>query len=390
MNLNMRQHPANIDDPVTHRHGTIQIELDRRFLRGLLAEWENALWLLPASLRRMLNKPFFSISEIPGRLGSWDYQKREIIFNRELIHDGRWDDVKEVLLHEMAHQVAHEGFRAMSESAHGKKFQDACRLLRANPKASGTYRSLHERLHMGETLSQRDKIVTKIHKLLALAESTNLNEAYAAMQKAHELILRHNVELIKDDTQQNYHCIFLGKPRLRHFRETYHLAHLLQDFYFVQGVWIQAWVLEKEKMGRVLEISGTRSNVQIAEYVYDSVRRFIEMNWDGYRQGKKFNRYRKTDFAVGVIDGFRTTLKKAAPSGIDSGGTSLPEITEDHALTSFVTQRYPNIRSFSRRSPGHDKQVRRDGRKKGRQLIVAKGITHKEGYRERFLPATNE
>ena len=101
-------------------------------------------------------------------------------------------------------------------------------------------------------------MVVRIHKLMALAESSNANEAHAAMRKAHELIARHNVNLIAQGVVQEYQSIFLGTPRLRHFRESYHLAHLLQDFYFVQCMWIQAWVLANGKMGRVLEISGSR------------------------------------------------------------------------------------------------------------------------------------
>jgi hypothetical protein len=42
-------------------------------------------------------------------------------------------------------------------------------------------------------LNDHDRVVVRIHKLMALAESSNPNEARAAMLKAHELITRHNV-----------------------------------------------------------------------------------------------------------------------------------------------------------------------------------------------------
>lgn len=363
----------------------LQTSFQRQILRGLVAEWENALWLLPESLRRSIVKPLFAIRDMHGRLGCWSAGKREIALSREIVSNHSWDDVKDVLLHEMAHQVAHEALHAIAEPDHGHSFKKACRLLRADPAASGNYLSLHARLHQEQELSDKDRIVVRIRKLMALAESSNPNEANTAMRKAYELIARHNVDLIARGTDQEYTSIFLGMPRLRHFREVYHLAHLLQDFYFVQGMWIQAWVLEKNKMGRVLEISGTRKNVQIAEYIHDSVARYIDTAWADYRRGKGLNRYRKTDFAVGIIEGFKTTLKLASAPGSGGNGGQLPVRITDHALSLYMQRRYPHVRSFSNSGRGHDAGVLADGQEKGRQLIIAKGIRHSDGFKDKLL-----
>ena len=373
------------DPPPAQDARVLESSLDRRILRGLLAEWENALWLLPDPLRQAVKKPILAIRDMPGRLGCWSPAKREIALSRDIVNDGRWDDLKEVLLHEMAHQVAHEGLQATSESDHGDSFRQACRLLRANPAASGAYRPLHERLHRGEELDDRDRIVVRIHKLMALAESSNPNEAHAAMRKAYELISRHNVRLIGEKSDQEYHSLFLGTPRLRHFREAYHLAHLIQDFYFVQCMWIQAWVVEKDRMGRVLEISGTRKNITIAEYVHDTLCRYIDSAWDDYRRGEGLNRYRKTDFAVGIIQGFTTTLQQASISADRSNSAGLPVRIEDHALTRYVGHRYPHVRSYRKQGAGHDPRVLADGTEKGKKLIIAKGIARSDGFRDRRL-----
>jgi hypothetical protein len=52
-------------------------------------------------------------------------------------------------------------------------------------------------------------------------------------------------------------------------------------------MWIQAWVLEKARMGRVLEISGTRKNVRIAEYIHTAICRYIDGAWADYRRNKR-------------------------------------------------------------------------------------------------------
>jgi hypothetical protein len=363
----------------------LQSAFERRVLRGLQAEWENAHWLLPGNLRQSIRRPLFAIRAMPHRLGCWSSDKREITLSRELVTKHGWDDVKEVLLHEMAHQVAHEGLFARQESDHGNGFKQACRYLRANPRASGTYPTLHQRMQQGELLDENDRMVIKVRKLMALAQSSNPNEAHAAMRKAFDLIARHNINLIQHGHNQQYDSIFLGRPRLRHFREAYSLAHLLQDFYFVQGVWVQAWVLEKERVGRVLEISGAIQNIQIAEYIYHSIRRYIDNAWTDYRQGKELNRYRKTDFAVGVIEGFRSTLQKASASTRQNGDTGLPMCINDQALTRYLTQRYPHLRSFSRKGPGHDRQVLADGTECGKKMVIAKGIHHATGFKNQTL-----
>jgi hypothetical protein len=373
------------DRPAADNASRLQSSFDRRIIRGLLAEWENAIWLLPESLRQLIKKPLFTVRDMQSRLGYWSPCKHEISLSREIVSGGRWDDVKAVLLHEMAHQVAHEGLRAASEPDHGPSFRKACGLLRADPTASGSYRPLHARLREGEKLADRDRIVVRIRKLMALAESSNPNEAHAAMRKAYELIARHNVDLIDRGVDQDYHSIFLGAPRLRHFREAYHLSHLLQNYYFVQGMWIQAWVQEKGKMGRVLEISGTRKNIMIAEYIHDTIRRYIDTAWKDYRQGKRLNRYRKTDFAIGIIDGFSTTLQQVAAASIRNDGTHLPVHVLDHALTRYLAQRYPYVRSFSRKGPGYDARVLADGTEKGKNLVIAKGITRSDGFKDQLL-----
>lgn len=376
------------EPPAREKVAGLQSAFERQVLLGLAAEWENALWLLPDTIRQGLKKPLFAISDMQRNLGYWHPDKRQITLSRDLVSTGRWDDVREVLLHEMAHQVAGEALKAASETNHGQSFRQACHLLRANPAASGTYLPLHERLHHGEKLDENDRIVVKIHKLMALAESSNPNEAHAAMRKAYELIARHNVALIDQGVDQEYTSIFLGIPRLRHFREAYHLAHLLQEYYFVQGMWIQAWVVDKDRMGRVLEISGSRKNVQIAEYIHDAVCRYIDTAWTDYQRGKGLNRYRKTDFAVGIIEGFATTLKQATAT--HEREAQLPVRIEDPALTRYVAGRYPHVRSFSRKSSGYDTQVLSDGTRRGKKLVIAKGISHSEGFKDRVLEYKRE
>lgn len=351
----------------------LQQELERRILHGLACEWENAVWLLPVRERKLMQQPLFSIRDMGSRLGSWSPGRREISLNRSFILDHPWDAVREVLLHEIAHQFSDELLGGTDESSHGPAFREACRTLRANPKASGNHKPLRHRLH--EDVSEDDRVLVKVKKLMALAQSGNRHEAEAAMVKAYELISKYNLDLIEDARHRDFVSIFLGRPSLRHRREDYCLARLLQDFYYVYGLWVSAYVLEKGRMGRVLEITGTIENIKIADYVYGFINSFIQIKWTEYNINRKYGRSGETDFAVGIIEGFRSKLQTGKPEYKKLKKDSLAIAIKDPGLQEYVQYKYPHVRTFKSRVCAQDRQVLLDGIKTGKKLVIHKGIT---------------
>ncbi len=219
---------------------------------------------------------------------------------------------------------------------------------------------------------------------MALAQSQNQHEAESAMAKAHEFIAKYNIDILAREEGRHFVSVFVGHPALRHFREDYHLASLLQDFYFVYGIWVPAYVLDKGKMGSVLEISGTIQNVRIASYVHDFVKRFIDSRWQGYNKKRGLNRYRKTDFAVGILKGFRSKLKwQDTQRRRHKGKLGLIKI-EDPLLQEHVNYRYPYTASIRGKVLRGHEDVLRDGIGVGRKLVISKGITE-EGTKRRLL-----
>jgi len=361
----------------------IQEKLERRILHGLACEWEEARWILKASDREKIPRPLFGLRDMKGRLGYWSGERNEICLSRNFVLNHSWDAIREILLHEMAHQFAEQALGAHNESPHGPKFRRACYLLRANPRASGNYRPLDERI-LQDSPSTEDKIMVRVKKLMALAQSQNQHEAEAAMAKAHEFIAKYNIDLLARNVDRHFVSFFVGKPALRHFREEYDLSGLLQDFYFVYGIWVSAYVLEKGKMGRVLEISGTRQNIKMASYVHDFVKHFIDSKWHKYNKTKSLNRHRKTDFAVGIIEGFRSKLKlQTVEKKKIKNKFELINI-QDPLLQKHVDYKYPHTRSIRGKALRRDRHVLNDGINAGKELVIFKGITEK-GTNRRFL-----
>jgi hypothetical protein len=367
----------------TDRLRQLGIELERKILTGLALEWENAWNRLPSEHRDRLLRPSFALSDMRSILGYWSSRNYQIVMSRRFVLNHSWDSVREVLHHEMAHQLADLLADRHTNKPHGNTFLKACRILGANPKASGKYPALDDRLWRGR-IRQEDRLLIKVKKLLALASSDNHHEAESAMSKAQQLIHRYNLDIITYDKQRSFISIFLGAPALRHFRERYHLASLLNDFYFIQGIWIPAFVMDKGKMGRVLEISGLIKNVQLAHYTFAYVNRYIDVQWADFNHDKGFNRYRKTDYAIGVIEGFRRKLLKSQPAAVNaSKGIELTTL-KDHRLEGYVRARYPRIRFFRKRASTFSEPIWKRGLDAGRRLVISKGIHEK---RSRSSPA---
>jgi hypothetical protein len=362
-------------------------ELERTILLGLGFEWDAALWVLSASYRKRMRAPLFSLREMKGKWGYWSAENREIRLSRKLVLDHPWNAVREVLHHEMAHQLAEEVLGAGQESPHGPTFQEAACLLRANPRASGDFPLPEERIFSRESHRDEDRVLLRVKKLLALAESRNRHEAEAAMGKAHELILKYNLDLSERHGDREFESVFVGRPALRHPREEYQLARLLQDFYFVRGIWMPSFVLEKAKMGRVLEISGTIQNIEMASYVHQFVWHFIQARWQDYNSDKRLNRYRKTDFATGIIEGFRSKLESMRKTEKRPGQALIK--LEDPQLNRFFKYKYPNTVSFRPKGGMQDDEIVKEGVSLGKKLVIFKGITSR-GTKERPLLGNRE
>lgn len=360
------------------------VEMERRVLYGLSLEYDQALSMLGSETASNLKKPLFRLSSAQRRLGSWHPDRREISISRAFVLLHSWGAVREVLHHEMAHQIADEIFGAKWETAHGPAFHRACELLKANPKASGNYPAIDSDSRL-EPDSRHNRLLRKVKKLMALSKSENTHEAAAAMSKAHDLILKFNLPLLKDNRPASYITVFLGEPALRHYREDYHLAHLLQEFYFVEGLWVTSYVLAKEKMGRVLEISGTSTNVKIAAYVYDCVHHFIERQWKTFSSGQRLGRYRKSDFATGIITGFHQRLETERYRRPLEPSESALVLKGDPHLKIYMSNRYPHTRSIRSSNASMHLGVYNQGVAKGKRLSLFRGIEERASAGRRML-----
>lgn len=365
-------------DHTSHVPDSIDELLENRILLGLAMEWESALGNLSRDEIRQMKKPVFSLKKGECNLAQWHSGKREIAFSRAFVKNHSWDAVREVLVHEMAHQYVHEVLHCSHETAHGPAFHKACDRLKANPNASGSYPPLTDRLNQDDA-SDEDKILGKIRKLLALGKSDNPHEAQAALAKARMLIEAFNVECIDRHKDPDFISVFVGKPALRRFKEDYLIARLLVDHYHVYGIWVSAFVLDKGKMGRVFEITGRPENVKTAAYVYDFILNHMNMAWHTLNSSRTMGRYKKSDFASGLIQGFSSKLdqEKQQELSLTPREKALVDLSrQDPALMAYTSYKYPRIRRFTRPDRSGDPNIRKKGEDIGRKLALSKAVEH--------------
>lgn len=245
-----------------------------------------------------LRPPVLAISASESQLGTWRIRDRTLSISAAHILADSWLDVLATLRHEMAHQYADEVLKSAQERPHGRAFAYACKKLWVSASAS-----------RGEVKEpERGTILQRIVKLLALGESPNENESKSALRKAHELLLRHNIDSVELE-DRGFSWRHLGPARKRHHEYEYNIASLLAEHFFVESIWTNTYLAADGKPATVLEIHGTEENLAFAEYVHGFLTSVLEPLWSEHkkRQGIQRNRDRLRFFA-GVTDGFWQSL----------------------------------------------------------------------------------
>jgi hypothetical protein len=171
-------------------------ELTAQLERALTRELANAWRVLNAThFKAALRAPTFALVPSNAQLGRWVPATRTLEISRPLVLSSPWGVVVEVLKHEMAHQYAYEVLGAHDETAHGPAFRKVCERYGIDASATGLPSTPGPAARDPASAGPEQRMIERIAKLLALAESPNVHEAEAAMAAAQRLMLKHNLEV---------------------------------------------------------------------------------------------------------------------------------------------------------------------------------------------------
>jgi hypothetical protein len=190
-----------------------------------------------------------------------------------------------------------------------------------------------------------------------------------AMRKAHELMLRHNIEVTQARATDEYEVAHLGDPHKRGNRVEDAVMALLTEYFFVKVIRIPVYLPLAGKRGGVFEIAGTRANVEMAKHVYGFLLGTAERLWQQNRRDARVQSGRdRLAYQAGVIRGFHEKLRDER---VELTGTGLVW-RGDGRLDDFYHARHPRIvsrRRTVRLSGAHDA-----GREAGRSIVLHRPI----------------
>lgn len=361
--------------------------IERGWCLTLLHEFRCMQERVP-QLRRMRPPNLLISKDLRTTLGHWDATRRTITIAERLILGGRLRDILAVFHHEVAHQVVSEAFAIDNPVAHGEAFARACRLLGIPARATIDLETAIDTGDEGRRSPGRG-VLARIRKLLALGMSPNVHEAERALMKAHELALRHNLEIAAGDVDatdppESPYDVRLVTPVFKRVPGyIWPLMTILSDFYFTQYICRGTTDVTGTRY-QVLELYGTPDNLDLAEYVYEFLLHQGEIAWSEYKKGEGRHRRRhKVSFVSGIYEGFRETLE---------GRTEYLSKSKDLVwlgdprLDAFYRERNPYIRTSSARSTV-EMSAHAAGVREGKKLRLRPGVSSSgpDGGKPRML-----
>lgn len=366
--------PAGSDGAAAGR-APLDAALERALVLQLAQTWTE---LNQNHFRGRLRRPVFALSDTVRRLGAWEGETRTLSVSKRLVLDCSWTVVREVIKHEIAHQFVEEALGVRDQTAHGPAFEAVCRQHGFDATASGLPRPdpmgespAGESAGAASSYGQGSPVLRRIARLLALADSPNQHEAAAAMKAAQRLMLHHNIDAAAASAREGFTFRHVGVPSGRVSAAEHVLAGILARHFFVEVIWVPSYLAREGRSGRVLELCGTSSNLDVAVYVHGFLMETAERLWRDHRRAARLpgNRERLR-FMLGVMIGFDEKLKVAAEDNRREGLIWVG----DPALGHYLSRRYP------RRSGGAGIGIQatesyEQGRRAGRNIILHKPIS---------------
>lgn len=296
-------------------------------------------------------------------LGYFDPDHYQIGLNKVLVYQSKDSVLKDVLRHEFAHYYVHLLFGAGAVRAHGKEFKQICAEFGWPAEVSKASMDLDEaNLVEGDLASE--KVLAKAKSLLKLAESSNPHEAELAALKANQLLLKHNLNSAGISGDERFYV----KKVLRAKRKNAKLSSV----YDILRHFMVRPVLTYGKQEVALEVTGNRTNLELAEYVAGFLDEELERLWLKTKEERGLKGVRaKNSFFHGVAKGYEEKISRAK-GGFDPQETRALTLIERNL--DLQVRRVYNRLGASSSSAARDANSYNLGQKAGRSLNINKGV----------------
>ena len=344
------------------------------WMQRLLSEW----YKISGPLYRQgidLDNPSFEItSERWGKYYRDSNSKPVISLSRHLFNNFGWGAVIHVLKHETAHYIVDVKWQMGDLDSHGEAFKRACKVLNIDDKRCCSAKQL---LEEDARLANKEQIVIKIKKIMALSTSSAKAEAETALRKAEELMLKHNITTLDEHESDEYLFRPVGPVCGRMPNYIRDLSNIVSEYYFVNHI-----LCYHGPRQRYFEFFGTKENLDLAEYIFCCLLHQGERLWDEHatelkrQYGGTRGIASKAEFLEGLYSGYKSKLRIQKDERESTRGAINAESliwTGDPLLKEMYRKTYPNVKTYliSRNANGGGYG---DGYKAGKSLSLNAGL----------------
>lgn len=291
--------------------------------------------------------------------GWFDPHTYQIGLNKKLITQAKEAVIKDILRHELAHYLTYIRTDFI-DHAHGKEFQKTCQDFGWSQLVSKASLNIADQ-ELYYEVEKKDKLMAKVKRLLKLAESDNQHEAELATLKANQLLLKYNLEMEPTVDWTLYsHTVLKGARRSAKLAAIYDiLKHFLVAPVFIYG-----------KNEVQLEVTGTKENIELADYIAHFLDQKLERLWKAQTELKGLRA--KNSFFLGVAKGFESKMESTPLSSHES--KQLIIIKEDlQEKMSLIHRRL----SSSSQSGSRNLAAFMKGTESGKNLNINKAMKNK-------------
>lgn len=239
----------------------------------------------------------------PRVLGFFDPEDCCIGINRCLMFEAKTTVIKNIIRHELAHFFLytedHDFYKY--KKPHGEEFRDLCKRYGYGEEVYSATIEIRKENEALEGDIKNEKVIEKVQKLLSLAKSDNPNEAELATIKANQLITQHNLDSISYSKESQKETEYFTKMILKGSRRTPRMtaiSRILSEF-FVYPV--------KAREG--LEITGTKANLENAEYIAHFLDAELQKIWKVHKQKKSY--LKEKAFMVALANSYRAKVQES-------------------------------------------------------------------------------
>lgn len=307
--------------------------------------------------------------ESSSKLGYFDPANYQIGINKNLLTEVKTKTLKDILRHELAHYLAYIEFGEEALN-HGEFFKLICQRYNWESEVSKASMNPSEEYQRLEGDLEAEKVYQKVKNLFKLATSSNRHEAELATLKANQLLIKYNLSnmgILEDDESLFYvHRLMIQKKKNAKLSAIYDII----KHFMVKPV------LSYTKNDVALEISGTKTNIELAEYVVNFLDRELDHLWKSELKNSPHLKglRNKNAFFYGIAGGYNEKMQ-AVKESFQSESKELIHL--QNVLDEKMKFFYRRLGSTSS-GTSHKGEAFQKGNLAGKNLTIHQGIKNNQ------------